>query len=235
MASLVHFTSPGVAISGGGSIATFTPGSGAGKVARADLGRNTGKWKFRVTLLNPQELGARTYTGGGFMTSGGLLNTAGAILPGNSLDVTNSTIFHAPLGGFVWYECHYFFLAGDDNFLINYLRCTSITFAVDCDAKKYWFCCRTETGEGAPFDSGWLYAKETGLPTSDPDMLVGYDYGARIADDTIYPFAFSDFTGGQVQVDFAPGDEGGCVAAEFQDWDTAVEPASSDDTHVFAA
>lgn len=211
---------PGISLSGGGTIATWLAANAS---ARANLGRSTGKWKFKMIMRNPPELSARTHTGGGFMTSAGLLTATPGQIPGSPSDPTMSTVLHTPLNGFVWYEAHWYFKLNANQFLINYLRCSEITFAIDCDATKYWICCRTLTGDGAPYDSGWL--SPIGIPGADPTFLAGYDYGAGgIEDTTIYPFVFSDYVGAQVELDFAPGVSDQCSAdaeaAGFMDWDT---------------
>lgn len=223
----------GIVVTGGGTIGTTTA---PWRAARADVGRNTGKWKFRATMLYPEELGLRSWTGFGFASAALPLVWPVGKIPGGSEgggDSSQTAIMHSPLGSFVWYEAHYISRGGWTQSLINYLRATSITFAIDCDLKRYWFCCETLTGDGAPYNSGWLYPN-IGVPAADPTFATGYDYSGDIVGDTIYPFIFSDIVGGSVQLDFAPSGSDGCLAPDFQDWDTAVAPASSDDTHVFA-
>jgi hypothetical protein len=195
----------GISITGGGLTATSTVDLTG---ARTSLGRSTGKWLFRGTVIStstPDDAAVNF----GFMSAGGAVTGA---IPGNSGSPTNTGFSIGPRGHFIFSPRMYIWrLQSQGSYTLTYLPILSI--AIDIDAKKFWFC----TSDGST-DTGWQYGAGGGAPTADPTFSVGQSYATWITDsNTIYPHIYFQYSGFSGSVDFNPTGSL-CAAPGFNGW-----------------
>lgn len=206
MTTILDVVGTGVAITGGGLVATLT-GSSAG--ARTSFGRNTGKWLVRGTVLAGGFSGLTCF---GFMSAGGAVTGP---IPGNSGSPVGTGFSLGPQGKFVGSDA--FYRIYNQTNVVYVLHYPAIlTIAINLDTKRYWW----NASDGVT-STGWQYDDGGATPVADPTLSVGTDYSAMITGSgTLYPFVYLGASGDSGSIDFSPVSQP--TAQGFSSW---VEPA----------
>ncbi len=230
MVATLDVVAPGVAISGSGLIATSSTDLVG---ARTSVGHSTGKRLFRGTIITPTRPNSHLINSGvsfGFMTSDGELTTA---VPGDTGSPAGTAFGIGPFGEFTFSNA--IWRLHNQNHTVWVLTSVphSITYAIDLDAKKYWF---NIPGIATP-EPCWYYDGDNSLspPVPDPDLLVGRSYADMIDGDTptLYPYIFIQDATYSGSVEFDP-DCGDCTPPDYTAWDDNPPPVTRKHTHVFA-